>query len=109
MVTTANLALKSQFNFVLGFYDIDYGTKSIGYSAIYTHYIQNFWKMNNMGLLITGSEFSEKLSSARKIIDKGSSAHLNFSRSIAHMLTIRALRFGTFFFNFEFRLHTCVG
>ena len=29
--------------------------------------------MNNMRLLITGSEFPKKLSSARKLIDKGSS------------------------------------
>ena len=39
MVTTANLALKSQFNFVLGFYNIGYSAKSIGYSAIYTLFI----------------------------------------------------------------------
>ena len=60
--------------------------------------IQNFRKMNNMELLITGSEFPKKLSSARKIIDKGSSAQQNFSRTIAHMLTIHALRFGSLFF-----------
>ena len=51
-----------------------------------------------MGLLVTGSEFSKKLSSARKIINKGSSAQQNFSRTIAHMLTIHALRFGSLFF-----------
>ena len=55
--------------------------------------IQNFRKMNNMGLLITGSEFPKKLSSARKIIDERSSPQQNFSRTIAHMLTIHALRF----------------
>ena len=60
--------------------------------------IQNFRKMNNMGLLITGSEFPKKLFSARKIIDKKSSAQQNFSRTIAHMLTIHALRFGSLFF-----------
>ena len=60
--------------------------------------IKNFRKMNNMGLLITGSEISKKLSSARKVIDKGSSAQQNFSRTIAHMLTIHALRFGSLFF-----------
>ena len=59
--------------------------------------IQNFRKMNNMGLLITGSEISKKLSSARKVIDKGSSAQQNFFRTIAHMLTIHALRFGSLF------------
>ena len=46
--------------------------------------IQNFRKMNNMGLLITGSEISKKLSSARKVIDKGSSATNFFSYHCPH-------------------------
>ena len=54
--------------------------------------------MNNMRLLITGSEFPKKLSIARKIIEKRSSAQQNFSHTITHMLTIHALRFRSLFF-----------
>ena len=46
--------------------------------------IQNFREINNMRLLFTGSEFPKKLSSARKIIDEGSSAQKHFSLPHAH-------------------------
>ena len=41
------------------------------------------------------------LSSARKIIDKESSAQRNFSCTIANVFTIHALRFGTLFFQIQ--------
>ena len=44
------------------------------------------------------SNGTRKILKARKLIDKGSSAQQNFSRTIAHMLTIHALRFGSLFF-----------
>ena len=60
MVTTANLALKSQFNFVQGFYNIGYSAKSISYSAIYTVFIYFMLLWNILDSLAREHNLMEK-------------------------------------------------